>query len=148
VDITVTAVGRDFSDLARDAGRALRTANRTAGREIQRSGRAAMNKGAPRMFGRKLTVKGKVDSSPARATVTFIPAPRTSGGWAIRESGADAHIIRPRRRKALAFNGRFAMHAAHPGMGGDKAWTKAGTRLDKAVRPVIDDVYGDALADA
>lgn len=146
MDFTVTAKGPTLDTLIRDTTRDLRAANRTAGRELGKVGKAAMSKGAPRMFGRQLTVKAKVDAWPSRCSVEFNPAPRQSGPWAIAESGRrGGYTVTPRRRKALRLPGGFAM-TAHPGaVAGHRAWTKAGQRLAKAVDKTVHDVYDDAL---
>ena len=146
MDFTVTAKGPTLEQLTRDTARDLRAANRKAGRELGKVGKAAMGKGAPRMFGKALTVKPKVDAWPTRCSVEFNPAPRQSGPWAIAESGrVGGYTVRPRRRKALRLPGGFAM-VTHPGpVGGRRAWTAAGRRLVKAVDKTVKDVYDEAL---
>lgn len=143
VDFTVRSVGVDFDQLSRDVARRYKAANRKVGRDVAKVGKAAIRKGAPRMWGKPLTSKTKVNSWSDHAEVTFQASP--AGGWAIAESGTKAHLIKPRSRKALAFNARFAAHVAHPGSGGHKAWTKAGQRLEQAIDPVVEDTYSKAL---
>ena len=145
MEFTVTTKGPTFEDLTRDTARDLKQANRKAGRQLAKVGVAAMKKGAPRMFGKTLGVKADVDAWPSRCSVEFHPAARQSGAWQITEAGAGAHLIEPRRRRALRFDGRFAMAVHHPGTGGRGAWTKAGQRLAKAVDKTVKDVYDEAL---
>jgi len=146
VEFTVTAKGSTLAELTRNTTRDLRAANRTAGRELAKAGTAAMGKGAPRMMGRALRVKATVDAWPSRCAVEFNPAPKQSGAWAIAEAGRrGGYTVKPRRRKALAYAGRFAM-VTHPGaVGGRRAWTRAVARLVKAVDTSLRDVYDDAL---
>jgi hypothetical protein len=143
VEIRVRPVGISFDQLSHDVARRYKAANRQVGRGVAKVGKAAIRKGAPRMWGKPLTCKTKVDSWSDHAEVTFQAQP--AGGWAIAESGARPHPIAPRSRKALAFNGRFAAHVAHPGSGGHKAWSKAGQRLAAAIEPEIQDTYDRAL---
>jgi hypothetical protein len=145
VQITVTTKGPGFDHVMRGAARDLRSANRKVGRTVARTGVAAIRKGAPTMWGRKLSAKTKVDAWPDRAVVTFKANP--AGGWAMQESGTRPHPIKARRRKALHWGGgdEFSLHVAHPGTSGHKAWTKAKARLVKAIKPEIEDVYDDAL---
>lgn len=143
MEVTVRATGPTLEQLTRTASRNLRTANRSVGRQVAKVGRKAITAKAPRMFGRKLTTRPKVNASAATVTVLFPASP--AGAWAIAETGADPHPIRPRQRKALRFGGRFAAHVNHPGVNGAKAWTAAGRRLERAVRPAIEDEYDEAL---
>lgn len=143
MQVRVRAVGVSLEQMMRDTRRDLRAANRKVGREVGTVGRAAIRKGAPRMWGRQLAAKTKVDSWPDRAVVSFQASP--AGGWAMRESGTRRHPIDPGTRKALAFDGRFAAHVDHPGSSGERAWTKAGERLADAIEPAITDIYDDAL---
>jgi hypothetical protein len=146
VEFTVTTKGPTFETLIADTTRDLRAANRTAGRQVAKAGKAAMSNGAPRMFGRKLSAKANVDAWPDRCKVEFVPAPKQSGAWAIAESGRrGGYTVKPRGRKALHYAGRFAM-VTHPGaVGGRHAWTKAGERLAKALDRTVADVYDEAL---
>jgi hypothetical protein len=146
VEFTVTAKGPTLEALTRNTARDLRAANRTAGRAVGKAGKAAMGKGAPRMFGKALTVKAKVDAWPSRCAVEFNPARGQSGAWAIADTGRrGGYTVRPRRRKALAFAGRFAM-VTHPGaIAGRHAWTRATARAAKALDRTVHDVYDDAL---
>ena len=143
MEITVRAVGGGFDDVIRDTVRDLRRANRIVGRRVATVGRKAITARAPRMFGRKLTVKTTVKPRGDGCEIGF--AGRPSGAWAIADKGARPHLIRPRRARALRMEGGFAMSANHPGTSGHKAWVHAGDRLRKAIKPVIEDVYGDAL---
>ena len=142
----VTAKGPTFDELIRDTSRDLRSANRKVGRQVGKVGAAAMNKGAPRMFGRALRVKPKVDARPDGCRVEFNPAPRQSGGWAIAESGRrGGYTVKPRHRHALHYAGRFAM-VTHPrAVGGRHAWSQAGARLERVLDRTVADVYDDAL---
>jgi len=144
VEIRVSTKGAGFDRVMRDAARDLRAANRTVGRKVARTGTAAIRKGAPTMWGKRLSAKTKVDAWPDRAVVTFQAKP--AGGWAMQESGTRPHPIKARRREALHFEGVFAEHVAHPGTTGHRAWTKAKQRLVKAIKPQITDIYDDALA--
>ena len=139
--VTVTPKGPTLDTLTRDTIRDLRAANRRAGRQVAKTGGAAMRKGAPR----KLGVKDEVESWPDRWSVEWFPAPRTSGAWAIAESGARPHTIDPRRRRALAFAGRYAANVNHPGTAGRQAWTKAGARLADVLDRDIIDIYDEVL---
>ena len=143
MEITIRPVGQDFGQLIRETTRDLRHANRSVGRRVASAGRKAITSKAPRMFGKKLSVKTTVRPRADGAEVGF--AGRPSGGWAIRETGAKPHLIKPRSARALTIEGGFAMRANHPGTGGDRAWTAAGARLRDAVTPVIEDVYNEAL---
>jgi hypothetical protein len=146
VDFTVKTKGPTLESLVRDTTRELRAANRTAGRDIGKVGKAAMGKGAPRMFGRQLAVKTTVDAWPSRCAVEFNPAKRQSGPWAIAEAGRrGGYLVRPRRRDALAFSGRFARFALPGNVAGRRAWTAAVGRLVRAVDRTVHDVYDDAL---
>ena len=97
MDFTVTAKGPTLDQLTRDTARDLRAANRKAGRDLGKVGKAAMSKGAPRMFGKALTVKPKVDAWPTRCSVEFNPATirvsslhvhRRRGGFLTRMKGS------------------------------------------------------------
>jgi hypothetical protein len=143
MEIKFRAVGIEFDDLIDDVLRDLRSANRAVGRKVATAGKRAIASGAPRMFGKKLSVKTEVRPRTDGCQVGF--AGRPSGGWAIQEAGANPHLIVPRRRKALTIEGRFAMRANHPGTSGHQAWSKAKVRLQAAIEPVVQDVYGDAL---
>jgi hypothetical protein len=144
VGITVTTRGPSFDRLIADTTRDLRGANRAAGRRIATVGKAAIRQGAPRMWGKKLGVKTTVDAGPDSARVEFVAKP--AGGWAIRESGTRPHPIRPRNAKALHwFFDRYTMLVSHPGSGGERAWTRAGERLKRAVDPVIEHIYDEAM---
>jgi hypothetical protein len=154
VGITVTTRGPSFDRLIADTVRDLRQANRTSAREVQRTGLAAMRMGAPRMWGRKLAIKSKSKTHGVNGSnVEFFPAPNNLGGWAMREKGTKAHDIYPRRGRAgrggrpaaLKIVGLYAANAWHPGSTGEKAWTRAGERLWRAIDPVVEDVYDDAL---
>jgi hypothetical protein len=146
VDFTVTSKGPTFDSLIRDTTRDLKAANRKAGRELAKVGKAAMGKGAPRMMGKKLSVKGDVHAWPDRCDVEFHPAAGQAGAWQIVETGrTGGYLVKPRRRKALAFGGRFAM-SAHPNpVTGKRAWSKAVQRLVKVTDKTVHDVYDEAL---
>lgn len=164
---TFTASGPTLAQLTTRGARNLRTANRTAGRVIAKAGRKAMNDAAKstgrRWYGKALTVKFKVESSPSSALVVFNASRGQAGGWAIAEAGARSHDIVPRGRRggragdrtvggpargrvhALHFAGLFASNVDHPGASGAHAWTKATRAVDKAVRPELLDVYDEAF---
>lgn len=146
MDFTVTAKGPTLDSLTRDTVRDLRAANRTAGRAVAKVAKAAIGKGAPSMFGRKLAAAAKVDAWPTRCTVELYPARGQSGGWQITETGRrGGYTVRPRRAKALRLPDGFAM-VTHPGaVGGRRAWTRATERVAKAVDKSLHDVYDDAL---
>lgn len=143
--ITVRTTGPTLADLTGDTIRDLRAANKTAARQVARKGRAAMVKGAPVMYGRRLAVKTKTEAWPSRWSVQFFPAPRNAGLWTIAETGAAPHEINPRTRRALHFAGLFADNVDHPGARGHGAYTKAGKRLADVVDVDIEHIYDDAL---
>lgn len=151
MEFRARSVGTSFDTIASDLARSYKTANRTVGRDIAKKGKAAIAKGAPRMMGRRLTSKTRVEASGDRAEVTFTPF--SVGGWAIMEFGAKAHDIYPKagrqgrdgRPPALLFSGLYSNNAWHPGIAARGLWTKAGERLDDAIRPLIEDTYAEAL---
>jgi hypothetical protein len=149
VEFTVRAQGPTFADLTSRAERSLRTANRAAAADIGKVGRKAMDASARASgrgwHGRTLRTKTKIDSSPAGARVTFNPAKGQAGAWAIADTGASAHMIRPRRGKALRFDGRYAPVVHHLGARGVGVWAKATRTIDRAVKPELVDRYGEAL---
>ena len=146
MDFTVTAKGPTLESLTRDTVRDLRAANRTAGREMAKVGKAAIAKGAPRMFGRKLSAKATVDAWPSRCTVEFAPAKGQAGPWQIADTGRrGGYTVKPRRARALHYGGRFTM-VTHPGaVAGRHAWRQAVARLGRAVDKSVHDTYDDAL---
>jgi hypothetical protein len=144
VDFTVTTRGPTFDQLTRDIARDLTAANKKAGRQVARKGKAAAKKGAPHMFGTVLSAAAKTEASATSCKVTFSPKP--AGAWTIAETGTKPHTIKPRSRKALHWAGLFAEVVHHPGTGGRMAWTAANGRIAKAVGAEIEAVYGDALA--
>lgn len=146
MDFTVTAKGPTLESLTRNTSRDLKAANRTAGRDMGKAGKAAIAKGAPRMFGHALKGKATVDAWPSRCSVEFAPAKGQAGAWQITETGRrGGYTVKPRRAKALHYAGRFAM-VTHPGaVGGRQAWTNAVARLRKAVDKSLHDVYDEAL---
>ncbi len=143
MDFTVTTRGPTFDQLTRDIARDLTAAHKRAGRQVARKGKAAVKKGAPTWNGTRLGAAAKTAPTATSCKVTFTPAP--AGAWSIAETGANEHDIRPRTRKALKFNGRYAEIVHHKGITGRMLWTAANARIDKATRSDIDDVYGDAL---
>jgi phosphopantetheinyl transferase (holo-ACP synthase) len=143
VDIRITAKGPTFDQVTRAIVRDVESATRRVGRDVAKVGKAAIASGEASFRGKKLTASTRQHVSGQRSTIIFHAKP--AGAWAIRESGAKAHMIRPKRAKVLAFDGRFAMSAHHPGVRGRHAWTKAGDRLEDAVSPAIEDVYDEAL---
>jgi hypothetical protein len=150
VTIRVTQRGPSLDSLVAATVRDLRTANRTAGREIAKVGKKAIRAQAPKVGGKKLGATTRTRAHVDRAEVTF--RANTVGGWMMHEKGTKPHPIRPKagrrgrsnRRPALKL-GRFAAHVNHPGTSGTGAWTKAVARLKTAIRPVVVDVYNDAL---
>jgi hypothetical protein len=146
VEFTVTTKGQTLDQLVKTTARDLKKANRKAGTEMAKVGAAAMSKGAPRMMGRQLTVKAKVDAWPSRCSVEFNPGKGQAGAWAIADTGRrGGYTVKPRRRKALRLPAGFAM-VTHPGpVGGRQAWTRAVARLRKAVDKTVHDVYDEAL---
>lgn len=144
--ITVTAKGPTLDALTRDTLRDLRAGNRAAGRQIAKVGARAMNAGAPAMFGRTLKVKTDVDAWPDRCNVEFYPAPGSSAGWAIQESGRrGGYVVKPRRARALTIGGRFSTVARPGPTSGHKAWTRAGERLAAVLDRTVADVFDDAM---
>jgi phosphopantetheinyl transferase (holo-ACP synthase) len=113
------------------------------GRDVAKVGKAAIAAGEASFRGKKLTASTRQQVSGTRSTIIFHAKP--AGAWAIRESGAKAHMIRPKRAKVLHFDGRFAMSAHHPGARGRHAWSKAGDRLEDAVEPAVEMVYDGAF---
>jgi hypothetical protein len=149
VDFKVTAKGPTFDQLIRDTTKDLRAANKKAGGQIRKVGGAAMRKGAPTMWGRKLAIKVELTPSVVDCRVEFTPAPRNAGGWAIQESGRrGGYDVKPIRAEALhgGFPGAFAARVhIERSWGGRQAWTHAGERLAKALNKTVADVYDDAL---
>jgi hypothetical protein len=156
VRITVKPVGHTFEALIRDTERDLKKANRKVGKQIGQAGVKAINKGAPRMWGRILATRYEITADTTdRISVLFLPAPKNAGGWAMRESGTRPHDIYPgggrgaKQRKgkgeALFFDGLYSAHVWHPGSSGERAWTRAGDRLEPAVTEVVEKIYAEAL---
>lgn len=151
MEFSARSVGTSFDTIAADLARSYKAANRTVGRDIAKKGKAAIAKGAPRMMGKKLTSKTRVEASGDRAEVTFTPF--SVGGWAIAEFGTKAHDIYPKagrvghdgRPAALKFAGLYANNAFVRGIAARGLWSKAGERLDEAITPLIEDVYTEAL---
>jgi hypothetical protein len=152
VDIRITPKGKSFDSLVRDANRKLKTANRKLAGPVSRAGVKAIKSGAPTFAGRQLTAKTEVHNSGDGARITFYGV--SAGAWAIKETGAKAHVIKPKRARALAFPGAgghggkatgYAKSANHKGVRGRRLWTQAGDRLEGAVGPVIEDVYDEAF---
>ena len=146
--VTIEAKGRDPGQLIRETERDMKRATREVAKPVAAAGRKAIlatakSHGAARFAGKTLGVKTKTHASATKATIEFRGAP--AGAWTIATTGAKPHPIRPRRRKALAFNGRFAERVAHPGVHGRQVWTLAGPALDEAIRPVIVDVFDEAV---
>lgn len=134
--VTVRQVGPSLADVTTATIRDLRAVNKAAGKQLGRVGTDAINAGAPTMFGRRLRGKATVETWPDRLEIEYHAAKGQAGAWQIQETGARPHDIKPRRRKALQFAGRFAAVVDHPGVGGRRQWTAAGERLV--------DVIGDA----
>ena len=72
------------------------------------------------------------------ASVTMSGTP--SGFWVWREQGIRAHMIRPRRKKALAGGLGHPVWGAvlHPGVGGRGAWTKTVERVAKELQDAVE----------
>jgi hypothetical protein len=149
VDIRVVPKGQTFEQIVRQADRKLKAANRKVAGPVARKGIKSIKSGAPRFRGKQLTAKTEVHTSGNGTRVTFYGV--SAGAWAINETGAKEHDIRPKRARALAFPGAgrkgsgYAMIAHHKGIRGRGLWTKAGARLEDAVGPAIEDVYDKAL---
>lgn len=143
MDIRVTAKGPTFEQLIRQSTRALEVGTRKVGRDVAKVGKAAIAAGEASFRGKKLTASTKQQVSGRRTTVIFHAKP--AGAWAIRESGAKRHQIKPKRAHVLSFDGIYAAHVSHPGARGKHAWTKAGDRLEDAVEPAVEDVYDEAF---
>lgn len=153
MQITVKPVGKTFQAVIREVERDLKKANRKVGTKVKKAGVAAINKGAPVMWGNPLKATAKIEPWPDGVVVTFFAAPRNAGGWAIQESGASAHDIYPRkgrqgrnnRAAALSFNGLYSNNVWHPGTRGRQAWTKAVDRLEPAVRKAVEEAFAEAV---
>lgn len=143
MDIRISARGPTFDQVTRAIVRDVESATRRVGRDVAKVGKAALAAGEATFRGKKLTASTRQQVSGTRTTVIFHAKP--AGAWAIRESGAKAHPIKPRRAHVLAFDGRFAMRVNHPGARGSRRWTIAGDRLEDAVEPAVEDVYDEAL---
>jgi hypothetical protein len=143
VDIRITSKGPTFEQVSRAIVRDVEKATRKVGRDVAKVGKAAIAAGEASFRGKKLTASTRQRVSGQSTTVIFHAKP--AGAWAIRESGAKAHMIRPKRVKALHFGGRFAMSAPHPGARGSRRWTVAGDRLEDAVEPAVENAYDRAL---
>jgi len=143
VDIRISAKGPTFDQVTRAIVRDVESATRRVGRDVAKVGKAAIASGEATFRGKKLTASTRQQVSGQHTTIIFHAKP--AGAWAIRESGAKAHMIRPKRAKVLHFDGGFAMSAHHPGARGSRRWTKAGDRLEDAVEPAIEDVYDEAF---
>jgi hypothetical protein len=143
VDIRITSRGQTFDQVTRAIVRDVESATRRVGRDVAKVGKKAIAAGEATFRGKKLTASTRQQVSGRRTTVIFHAKP--AGAWAIRESGAKAHMIKPRRAKVLAFDGRFAMAARHPGARGSRRWTKAGDRLEDAVEPAVEKTYDRAF---
>jgi hypothetical protein len=143
VDIRVTSKGPTFEQVTRAIVRDVESATRKVGRDVATVGRKAIASGEATFRGKKLTASTKQRVSGQHTTVIFHAKP--AGAWAIRESGAKAHMIKPKRVKALHFEGRFAMSAHHPGARGSRRWTIAGDRLEDAVEKPIENAYNRAF---
>jgi phosphopantetheinyl transferase (holo-ACP synthase) len=143
VDIRVVPKGQTFEQIVRGSVRTLETATRKVGRDVAKVGKKALADGAGTFRGKKLTASTKQQVSGRRTTVIFHAKP--AGAWAIKESGAKAHQIKPKRAHVLSFDGIYAAHVSHPGARGHQAWTQAGDRLESAVEPAIEDDYDEAF---
>jgi hypothetical protein len=146
VGITVTAKGPTLDTLTRDVIKDLRAANKKAAKAAVKGGTQAIRKGAPRMFGRQLGARERITTWPDKWNVEIFPAKGQSGAWAIQESGAKPHPIKPRRGRALRLGAdMFYADVNHPGVGGHGAWAKAGTRLAAAIDREITAVYDEVF---
>lgn len=122
----------------------MKAAQRAVGKRVAKAAAAAGAKGAPRMMGRKLRVSSRVHARTRGAEVELFGTP--AGAWTIADTGARAHPIKARKAEALTLGAaRFAAHVAHPGVGGRRAWTIAGARMEPVIADTIADVYDKAL---
>lgn len=145
MQIDFREVGRGFDELIAQTTRDVKRANKALGKKIEKAGKAAVAKGAPRMWGKKLTVKAKIGSATAGHVQVYFSG-FSAGGWAIQEWGTKPHEINPVNKRALFFNELLSAHVGHPGTRGHAAWTAAKARLRAAIEPVIRDAYDEALA--
>lgn len=70
-----------------------------------------------------------------------------AGFWAWRETGARAHTIRPRRKRAM----RLPEHAVsipvvHPGFAGKRAWSRTVEQAEAEIEALADDLAAKAAA--
>jgi phosphopantetheinyl transferase (holo-ACP synthase) len=149
VDIRVTSKGPTFEQVTRAIVRDVESATRKVGRDVATIGRKAIASGEATFRGKKLTASTKQHVSGTRSTIIFHAKP--AGAWAIRESGAKAHDIKPKRAQALHVPGfgrkesGFMMVVHHRGATGSHRWTAAGVRLEDAVEKPIENVYDKAF---
>jgi hypothetical protein len=149
VDFRVVAKGPSFDSVTRTVVREVEAATRKVGRDVAKVGRKAIASGEASFRGKKLSASTRQRVSGKRSTVIFHAKP--AGAWAIRETGAKDHPIKPKRAQALAFPGAgrktkggrsgVTMFVNHPGASGSRRWTKAGDRLEDAVERPIEHTY-------
>ena len=143
MDIRLVSKGPTLDAVMRSTVRDFQAATRKVAAPVATAGVKAI-KGTGRTFaGKPLTARTTKRVTGSSATVLFLPKP--AGPWAIMESGTKAHEIRPKRRQALHFGGRFASHAGHKGAKGKRLWSKTQAPLEAAVGPVIQRVFDTAL---
>ena len=75
--------------------------------------------------------------SEGSASVTMVGTP--PGFWVWRESGIRPHMIRPRRKKALAGGLSHPVWGAvqHPGVPGKQAWSKVAARAERELHDAV-----------
>lgn len=141
MEVSIERHGPSLDALVERKQRELRAASRKVGNAVKKSGMAAVRKATPRRFaGRALRVKGRVRPGPTRVDVEIYGTP--AGYWTILESGAQAHMIKPRRGKALHWGGDvFSAGHQHPGAAGQGVWTRAQPAVEAAVEDAVTDIY-------
>jgi hypothetical protein len=152
MEFTRTSSGADLETLTAQAEKALRSAQRTVGREIAKVARRAVLADVRRRrrgglsfsgMGVRLGASTTIAATASGVSVTVTAKP--AGPWSIVEYGSRSHQIRPKRARVLVFDGVYTMHATHPGTRGSPVWAGAEGALDDAVTPVILDTLDEAL---
>jgi hypothetical protein len=143
MDIRIVNKGQTLPQVLNRMAHDVQRATRRVGGEIADAGSSAIEANAPTWDGRRLGVHTETHASGETTTVEFRGTP--AGPWTILESGARPHIEKPHHREALKFGGRYAEYVRHPGVRGQRRWTKATARLERVVVPVVEDTYLQAL---
>lgn len=84
--------------------------------------------------------------TPDGASIMMYGSP--AGFWTWKESGASAHTIRPRRKKALAGGLGHPVRGPvrHPGFAGQEAWTRTVAQAEEEISTVLNDLAAKAAA--